>query len=183
MNQKSWSESKLAPWNWFKDEGEQQVNHQVSESHPIARFHRDIDRLFEDTFRALNVPNLFDAGASPMWQAGQLLRPNLDIEEHADHYSLSVELPGVGKDDLLLNLEGQVLTIRGEKKHESKSSEEGQFHRVERSYGSFSRSLTLPDDIDAKSIEASFKDGVLHISIKRSKKHEVKGTIIPIKSS
>ncbi|RUO28129.1 hypothetical protein CWE12_12985 [Aliidiomarina sedimenti] len=182
MSQKSWSESKLAPWNWNKHEEQKQAVSDGSETHPIARFHRDIDRLFADTFRSLNVPDLFDRGAKheSLWNGSALLRPNLDIQEHADHYELSVELPGVSKNDLKLNLEGNLLSISGEKKHESKSGEEGKYHRIERSYGSFARTLTLPDDIDSKSIKASFNDGVLKIEIKRVKGKESAASEIPI---
>lgn len=182
MTQKSWSESKLAPWNWNKHEEQKPALSETSDSNPIARFHRDIDRLFADTFRALNVPDLLDDGAKSesLWNGSALLRPNLDIKEHANQYELSVELPGVGKDDLKLSLEDNLLTISGEKKHESKSDKEGKFHRIERSYGSFSRTLTLPDDIDSKGISASFKDGVLKIEIKRVEGKENPNSEIPI---
>lgn len=171
MSQKSWSESKLAPWNWNKHEEQKPVVSRADEGNPIARFHRDIDRLFADTFNTLNVPDLFDGGAKndPFLNGSVFLRPILDIEEYPEHYELAAELPGVSKNDLKLNLEGNLLTISGEKKHESKQDKEGKFHRIERSYGSFSRTLTLPEDIDSKSINASFKDGILKIEIKRVK--------------
>lgn len=146
MNPKSWSESKLAPWNWFKDEQQSVAPVEISNRSLLARFHQDIDRLFEDTLRTLNMPSLFDTGASKseMWDSHALLRPSLDIEEKADSYHLSVELPGVSKEDLKLNLSGQVLTISGEKKQHSEEQEKGKYHRIERRYGSFSRTLTLP---------------------------------------
>ncbi|RUO24424.1 heat-shock protein Hsp20 [Aliidiomarina minuta] len=182
MSNKSWSESKLAPWNWNKHEEQTPALTEDKDSHPIARFHRDIDRLFADTFRALNVPDLLDHGAKneSIWGGSAILRPSLDIKEHTDSYELSVELPGVNKDDLKLNLEGNLLTISGEKKNESKSDEKGKYHRVERSYGSFSRTLTLPEDIDSKDIKAAFNEGILNIEIKRVKGKESPNSEIPI---
>jgi len=90
--------------------------------------------------------------------------PALDISERKDAYLVTVELPGVGADDLEITLEDGLLTIRGER-HFAHDSSEQQFHRVERHYGAFRRSITLPAQVQAEQIEASFENGVLQIVV------------------
>ena len=86
--------------------------------------------------------------------------PALDISERKDAYLVTVELPGVEADDLDITLEDGLLTIRGERQFTSESSEQ-QFHRIERRYGAFRRSITLPAQVQAEQIQASFDNGVL----------------------
>jgi HSP20 family protein len=90
--------------------------------------------------------------------------PALDISERKDAYLVTVELPGVEVDDLEITLEDGLLTIRGER-HFAHDSSEQQFHRVERRYGAFRRSITLPAQVQAEQIEASFENGVLQIMV------------------
>jgi HSP20 family protein len=90
--------------------------------------------------------------------------PALDISERKDAYLVTVELPGVEPDDLEITLEDGVLTIQGER-HFAHDSSEQQFHRVERRYGAFRRSITLPAQVQAEQIEASFDNGVLQILV------------------
>src|SRR6266540_2225972 len=90
--------------------------------------------------------------------------PALDISERKDAYLVTVELPGVEADDLEITLEGGLLTIRGER-HFAHDSSEQQFHRVERRYGAFRRSIKLPAQVQAEPIEASFENGVLQILV------------------
>jgi len=90
--------------------------------------------------------------------------PALDISERKDAYLVTVELPGVEADDLQITLEDGLLTIQGER-HFAHDSSEQQFHRVERRYGAFRRSITLPAHVMAEGIEASFEDGVLQIMV------------------
>jgi len=104
------------------------------------------------------------------WPAARGARgfmPAVDLVEGDGHYTISVELPGMGKDDVHLEAHQGVLTVRGEKKSERDETKD-QCHYVERSYGSFSRSFTLPPDADADRLSASFKDGVLTIKVPRS---------------
>ena len=81
---------------------------------------------------------------------------------------VKAEIPGISKDDLNVSLTEDSLTISGEKKQEEKV-EKKDFHRVERSYGSFSRSFRLPDNVDGSKAKASFKDGVLEVRIPKTK--------------
>ncbi|HWA27176.1 MAG TPA: Hsp20/alpha crystallin family protein [Lacunisphaera sp.] len=93
--------------------------------------------------------------------------PVVDIVEDDRAYLVKAELPGIRKEDVQVTLEDGVLTISGERKqeHEEKTRK---FHRVERSYGSFTRSFGLPDNIDAEKIEARFRDGILAVAIAKS---------------
>jgi HSP20 family protein len=90
--------------------------------------------------------------------------PALDISERKDAYLVTVELPGVEADDLDITMEDGLLTIQGERQFAHDSSEQ-QFHRVERRYGAFRRSITLPAQVQAEQIEASFDNGVLQILV------------------
>src|SRR6266567_3300911 len=90
--------------------------------------------------------------------------PALDISERKDAYLVTVELPGVAADDLQITLEAGLLTIQGER-HFAHDSSEQQFHRIERRYGAFRRSITLPAHVMAEGIEASAEDGVLQILV------------------
>jgi HSP20 family protein len=90
--------------------------------------------------------------------------PALDISERKDAYLVTVELPGLKPEDLDITMEDGLLTIQGERAFAQESSEQ-QFHRVERRYGAFRRSITLPAQVQAEQIEASFDNGVLQIVV------------------
>jgi HSP20 family protein len=90
--------------------------------------------------------------------------PPVDIEEDKDRIVLTAELPGMKENDIDIQMEGGVLTIRGERKFENEK-EGRNFHRVERSYGQFVRSFTLPNNVDREHIKADFRDGLLHIEL------------------
>ena len=99
--------------------------------------------------------------------------PALDISERKDAYLVTVELPGVEAEDLDITLEDGLLTIQGER-HFAHDSSEQQFHRVERRYGAFRRSITLPAHVMAEQIEASFEDGVLQILVPKAEEAKAK---------
>jgi HSP20 family protein len=88
----------------------------------------------------------------------------MDLVEHDDHFLLRADLPGLTEDDVNIELNDGALTVSGERKAEHQQQERG-FYRLERQYGSFSRTLTLPDGIDGEQIKASFTNGVLEVSI------------------
>ncbi len=187
LNLKKW-----APWNWFKKEQEEQ---QTASSLPVQRndfpmsdgpaspilqLHREIDRLFDDAFRGFGFPAL----AMPRLPSGwpDMLKPALDIQETDKQYKISLEVPGVEEKDVQLTLDNDVLIVRGEKRQEQEKKEGG-FHRIERAYGSFQRVLNLPDNANQDSIKASFKNGVLTITMdKRETSEPKKGRSIPIES-
>src|SRR6266487_6937578 len=99
--------------------------------------------------------------------------PALDISERKDAYLVTVELPGVKPDDLQITLEDSLLTIQGER-HFAHVSSEQQYHRVERRYGAFRRSITLPAHVMADMVEASFEDGVLQIVVPKAEEAKPK---------
>ena len=99
--------------------------------------------------------------------------PALDISERKDAYLVTVELPGVEADDLEITMEDGLLTIQGER-HFAHDSSEQQFHRVERRYGAFRRSITLPAQVMAEQIQASFDNGVLQILVPKTEEAKPK---------
>jgi len=90
--------------------------------------------------------------------------PAMDLVEIDDAFVLRADLPGVGENDVKLELEDNVLTVSGERKAEHEQRKEG-YYRVERAFGSFSRSLTLPEGVDPETVQASFNQGVLEVRI------------------
>lgn len=93
--------------------------------------------------------------------------PAVDIRETDDALHLSAELPGMTKENVDITLENNVLSIRGERKFE-KNVDQGNFHRVERSYGTFFRSFTLPSNVRSEEVKAAFQDGVLEVEIPKA---------------
>jgi len=107
--------------------------------------------------------------------------PTVDIEEDADKYLIRADLPGVDKDNIDVKLENGVLSIRGEKRSQSETGEGTRHHRRERFHGTFARSFTLPEAVRADAIDASYRDGVLSLSIPKAE--EAKPKAIDIKVS
>jgi len=99
--------------------------------------------------------------------------PAVDISEVGDNVEIRAEIPGVSEEDVHVSVTDDVLTLRGEKKQDS-SEDRGSFHRVERSYGSFQRTFTLPKDLQTENITATFKNGVLTVSIPKAEKAKPK---------
>jgi HSP20 family protein len=99
--------------------------------------------------------------------------PALDISERKDAYLVTVELPGLKSEDLDITMEDGLLTIQGERQFTAESSEQ-QYHRVERRYGAFRRSITLPAQVQAEQIEASFDNGVLQILVPKAEEAKAK---------
>ena len=91
--------------------------------------------------------------------------PPVDIHEDQEKLVLTAELPGFKHDQIEIQLEGGVLTIRGERRFEDEKTNGRNYHRVERSYGQFVRSFTLPNNVDRENVKATFSDGLLHIEI------------------
>ena len=112
-------------------------------------------------------------GRARQGQGGRVWAPALDISERNDAYVVTVEVPGVKADDLDITLEDGLLTIQGERQFTSESSEQ-QYHRVERRYGSFRRSITLPSQVQADAIEASFENGVLEVVVPKAEEAKPK---------
>ena len=121
---------------------------------------------------------LFRDWLTPARARSAALAPAVDLSEDEKSYIVSVELPGVRKEDVTVELQDEVLTIRGEKKSE-REEKKGKSHWVERSYGAFCRSFTLPPTAVAEELKANFKDGVLSVEI--PKREQAKSRQIAIK--
>src|SRR4051795_3017102 len=123
---------------------------------------------------------IFDTPTSAMSGNGGVRRwiPAMDLVETEDHFVLRADLPGLGEDDVKLEVEDRALTLSGERKSETTDKTEG-FYRLERATGAFSRSLTLPEGVDADAITATFDKGVLEIRI--PKPEETKPRKVAIK--
>lgn len=128
-------------------------------------FSREADRLLSDIFNR-NVVRFAEE-----WM------PVVDVTETKDEVIVRAEVPGMTKEDISVTLQENVLTLRGEKKQE-KTEKEAAFHRMERSYGSFVRSFTLPTLVQADKAKADYKDGVLTITLPKAE--EVKPKEISI---
>ena len=106
--------------------------------------------------------------------------PSVDIFENKDNIVLEAELPGMSPEDVNISIENNVLTLHGERKFEKKD-EGDNFHRVERSYGSFTRSFTLPPTVSSEDVDATFDNGVLRLTL--AKREEAKPRRIEIKAN
>ena len=95
--------------------------------------------------------------------------PMVDISENEKHYTIKVELPEMKREDIKVSVENGVLAVSGERKFE-KEEKDRKYHRVERAYGSFLRSFSLPDNADANQVNAQYRDGVLTVNVAKSEK-------------
>lgn len=107
------------------------------------------------------------------------MRPSFDFYEKDGHYHLTADLPGVNKDDISIDIDGNVLTVSGKKSSEREETE-ADYYLKETSYGSFSRSLRLPAEVDEEDVDATYKDGVLKVVMKpkdgaKARKIQIKG--------
>ncbi|MGB2980769.1 MAG: Hsp20/alpha crystallin family protein [Candidatus Zixiibacteriota bacterium] len=128
----------------------------------------EMSRLFDDVFG--------QRPARVQWTDG-VWKPSVDVTEDKDNVVVRAEMPGLNKDDVKISVQDSILTLKGEKKQE-KEEKETDYHRIERSYGSFCRSFQLPTTVRADKIKADYKDGVLSIILPKTE--EVKPKEIPI---
>lgn len=137
---------------------------------PVFGLRREIDKLFEDAFGNVGAPLLSSNG----WL------PAVDVKETNDALLFDLEMPGVAEDRLEITCEGGVLAIAGEKTAVKKEGDEGKWHIVERTFGSFRRSFQLPTNVQEDNIEATLTNGVLHVRVPKMeqpkpRKIEVRG--------
>jgi HSP20 family protein len=136
----------------------------------MTSLRREMDRLF-DRFLERASPELPTPGD---WE------PTVDVSENKEAVIVKTELPGVEQKDIAVSLQDGVLTIKGEKEAE-KEEKDKRYHRVERSYGAFFRSLRVPAAVEAGKVTATFRDGVVTITLPKAP--EAKGTTIPVKAA
>jgi HSP20 family protein len=141
-----WNPSKeVTKWGTFEDYPRE-----------IHRMWRDMDRMFDSFFRGQDFEETEHKVSR--WS------PNVEIAESGDAFVVKAELPGVSKNDVKVSLRDNLLIMRGEKRQE-KDEKKASYHRVEREYGAFERSFTLPSTVKSDKIEATFKDGVLTLTL------------------
>jgi HSP20 family protein len=130
----------------------------------LTTYGREMDRLFNRFFEGwpLRLPTREGEWA-----------PSVDVSETAKEVVVRAEIPGMDPKDMDVSVHGNVLTMRGERKQEHEEKGEN-IHRIERSYGAFSRSLQLPADVNAEKVKATYKDGVLKINLPKTKEESVK---------
>lgn len=141
----------LTPWRPFRE---------------LATLRDEMDRMWERFFKE--------------WPSPELIRgewaPCLDVSETKNNFVVKAEVPGIDAKDIDISLANDVLTIKGEEKQVKEEKDEN-YHRVERSYGAFSRSIQVPGEVQSDKIKASYKDGILKVTLPKSeeaKKKEIK---------
>lgn len=137
----------------------------------LTGWERDMDRMLED---------FFGRRTRPWWPERwfrtdemELRPPTVDVFEEKDDIVVKAELPGIEKDKIEVNLTDRTLTIKGEKKKEEDIKEEN-YYRAERSYGSFLRTLELPNEVRADKVKASFKNGILEVRMPKTEEAKAK---------
>jgi len=152
---------------------------EVPASHPFSlmrRFSEEMDRVFADFLgRAPGWAAM--PGRSPMSESGWV--PNVDIFERKGELVVNAELPGLAKDDVKVEIADDLLTIQGEKREDKEEEKEG-YYATECRYGSFYRAIPLPEGADAQGAKASFKNGMLEVTIPRPRTPLSKGRELPI---
>jgi HSP20 family protein len=128
----------------------------------------EMNKLFDDF---LGRPLMRTEWSEGVWN------PSVDISETKDNVLIKAEMPGLNKEDVKISMQDNMLTLTGEKKQE-KEEKETNYHRIERSYGAFSRSFSLPTSVKSDKIRATYKDGILSITLPKTE--EVKPKEIPI---
>jgi HSP20 family protein len=143
----------------------------------IARVEREMDRMFED---------FFNPGWNPFFRRAfsrlpglAATTPAIDVYAQKDEIIAKVELPGIDKDEISVNVSDHVLTIKGEKKKEDEVKDED-YHFSERSYGAFVRSIELPTDVQTDKAKASFKNGVLEIRLPKTEEAKKKEIAVKV---
>ncbi len=135
---------------------------------PVRELHtmqNEMNRLFNTLFDSPSTGNGGRNAVRRRWI------PAMDVVQTEDHFVLRADLPGLSESDVNIEVDDNVLTVSGERKSEHEQKGEG-YYRVERAFGSFSRSLTLPEGVDADGIQADFTNGVLEVRIPKPEQHK-----------
>lgn len=153
----------LLPWKW----GTKRPEIVEGEQHPVVAVQRDMNRIFDDFHRSFLQMSPFGEMGGSFW--GMEL-PKIDVEETKRRVEVTAEVPGLAEDDLELTLSpaGDVLLLRGERRHASETGEEATGrYRSERYYGVIQRSIALPCAVRMDGAEAKLKNGVLHVKLNK----------------
>ena len=137
----------------------------------LAAMQEEMNRLFDRFFGRFSERREFDEG---MWS------PFVDISETKDDLVITAEIPGMNKDDIKISINDNILCLKGEKKQDKKVEEEN-YHRVERSYGTFHRSFTLPATVQQDQVKATYRDGILRVTLPKAEEAKPKEIAIEVK--
>jgi HSP20 family protein len=141
--------------------GKKDVPVKREDEHPFSLLRREMDSLFDNFFRGFDL--------EPFESRMGAFSPKVDVTENDKEIKISAELPGMEEKDIDVSLQKDMLTIKGEKKEE-KEDKGKDYYRMERSYGSFSRTIPLPVEVETDKVEAKFKKGVLSITLPKTAK-------------
>ncbi len=166
--------SDLIPWGRHKDKTP--TREDESDANPLVSLQRDINHVFENFWHKV------ENGWTGRREAMGMFGPSTDITETDKSVDVSIELPGMTQDDIDISLSNDAMTIRGEKKIEHEENRKG-VYMSERSYGSFYRTVPLPAGVDADKADASFKNGVLTISLPKTPEAQAKIKHIKVKAA
>jgi HSP20 family protein len=148
---------------------------------PFASFRREMDQLFEDFFAPTEARTF--AGVRPAARAGagiSAISPSIELHDTEKAYEVTAELPGLEQKDVAISLRDNAIVLSGEKREEHKEGDGGR-RWSERTYGRFERTIGLPEEVDADKVAATFKNGVLKITLPKNPKAQDKTRKIEIK--
>jgi HSP20 family protein len=141
--------------------GKKSVQLKRDDDNPFALLRREMDSLVDNFFRGFDM--------EPFGSRMGVFSPRVDVTENDKEINISAELPGMDEKDIDVSLQNDMLTIKGEKSEE-KEEKKKDYYRMERSYGSFSRTIPLPVEVETGKVEAKFKKGVLSITLPKTAK-------------
>lgn len=160
----------LAPWRW----GDKKVPvRREAEGDPVYALQKRMERLFDDFFNGF--------GLAPFGESMGAFSPRIDLSETEKELKVSAELPGLDENDIEVSLAQNTLTISGEKKEEKEDKGQN-YYRMERSYGSFQRTIPLPCEVESDKVEAAFNKGVLTVTLPKTAEAQKRTKRISIKA-
>lgn len=172
----------LLPPKWWNKKNDIAIRQEDDQEHPAYSLQREMNRVFDDFFRACEMPLMgrsFDLSPFSNLEHSATT-PRIDVHETDKELRISAELPGMNEKDIDVSVSKDTLTISGEKKQENEQNVKG-WYRMERSFGAFTRSVPLPCEVDQDKCSASFKNGVLTVSLSKCPQAQASLKSIPIK--
>ncbi len=157
----------LIPWNRGSDRS---LAPTADRANPLMDLQREMNRVFDDFWRGFDLP-------SPVF--GRSSWPHIDVAETDTEFKVTAELPGLEEKDVEVTLRDNALTLSGEKRNEREEREAGRYY-AERFHGRFSRTIQLPDEVDADKVAAAFKNGVLTVLLPKNPQARDTAKRIPI---
>ena len=159
--------------SWHRRKQNLPIHHESGDASRFSSVQHEMNRIFDDFFTGFQPP--YSAR-----EISALFEPKLDITETEKELRITIELPGMNDKDIDVTLSGNALTIKGDKREE-KDDRTCRHYKIERSYGSFQRTIAMPCEIDSDKVDATFKNGVLSVTLPKSKCEQYTGKKIDIK--